>query len=250
MLTFDEQDDLDDEDYAKLMKLSSDQRRPVLLDILDFDPTTGDLYIDLADCYRALYFEYQACLQEIRSMVDLLEANLWSVWCQKNAKFWGKKRAGKHVEGLLIDVVERLSQNLLGLYGDLEPVFVKFDFYRRKLQTFERISLQSLTKDKNLNFDTSFRTLASSWADPDPRMVVQASGGVIESVCYYHRANFDATLRIMVELFHWTMPGNMAENVLSLREYEEMYGAWYDEMVSQWRQTRTVKEIANVDSDI
>lgn len=246
MLTYHEQDDLNDEDYTKLVKLSLDQKRPVLLDILDFDQESGDLYIDLSDCYRALYFEYQNCQKELRSTVDLLEANLWSTWSRKNAKYWGKKRAGKHVEGLLIDVIEQLTQSFEESFDDLEPVFTKFDLYRRKLQTFETISLQSLTKDKTLNFDSSFRTISPSWTDPEPEVIkeviISSASDTVDSVCILHRANYDATLLLMVDLFHWNLSGNMAEKVMASHEYQKMLESWLGDMIAEWKQTRTVRE--------
>lgn len=242
MLTYREQDSLDNENYETLVKLSLDQRRPVLLDILDFCPESGDLYIDLSDCYRAIYSEYQTCLRETRVLVDLLQANLWSTWCQKNAKYWGKKRAGKHVEGLLIDVVEYLTLNFEESYGDFEPVFAKFDLYRRKLQAFELSSLQNFSLTKGLNFDSSYRAMPPSWRVPRPQASIYTAYGAPMIRHTKHRANYDATIQLMVELFNWTSPGGMGEKILKQHDYEEMLETWYTGMVTAWKQTRIADE--------
>lgn len=242
LYTYKEQHNLDDEAYFALMKLSIDQRRPVLLDVVDFTDHECELHLDLSDCYRAIYWDYRRSLKELAKLTEYLEAHLWAPWCHKNAKYWGKKPANMFKEGMFVDLVEKTNERMECLYGDLETVFQIYDLHDRKVCVYRQISLHNLSRRRELNFDHFYRSLPASWDDPKRKRSVARIDCDTSAISTHHLAHFENTLDLMMRGFKWTTPGNLAHEIMSVQEYESMLRGWHEKMTVAWKQTHTVKQ--------
>lgn len=65
LYTFREQHQCAAETYQALTKVSTDQRRPVLLEVVAFHAEYSELHIDLTDCHRAMSWDYRKSLTEM-----------------------------------------------------------------------------------------------------------------------------------------------------------------------------------------
>ncbi|CCG83866.1 protein of unknown function [Taphrina deformans PYCC 5710] len=241
LLTYREQSALTDEEYDTIQKISLEQDRPVLLDVCDFDNSEGDILIDLSECYRLLYADYETLSAERKSLVAMLEADLWTAWAQKHGKYWGKKVWSVYKEGVFIDTLDQFQESLKNSYHGLEHVFDKWDLVRRKMEVYEQVSLQYLADHPRVAFEKSYKQLPASWAGPNPELTITRLDETMNRVVLTHRARYDKTIDLMVREFAWTRTGGIASGILSDDDYEQMYVDWKKQMMVVWS-SKTVYE--------
>lgn len=236
-----------DQEYYCLKKLSIDQRRPVLLDVVDFDDRSGEILLDLRECYKVIYDEYKTVLSQKATLLDFLQADFWTPWCRKHGKYWGKKKMGLYREGAFIDHVEQCNQALEGTFGDLEPVLKRWDLLHRKMSVYEQMTMHNLASSSSspstgLNFEDSYRSRPATWADSSPSRTVRRIDDDTRSVCVHHRARYDATIDLMSRTFTWAQAGQMAADILTEDEYAETLRDWKTRTMHKWAGTRVVHE--------
>ena len=187
----------------------------------EWNSTSGDAHFNIHDCLRAIYWQYKTMKQEFNRLVDFLQADLWTPWVKQNERRWGKKRAGLHKQGRLIDLVNALNADREAMYPDLNQLLQQWDLLHRRITVFQTTSLHNISRysRRDLNFDGSYRSLLPSWTDPSPRRI-----NTRHAECFItstiHNAKFMKTIDLMTQHFSWH------HSILSAAEYDNLKSVW------------------------
>lgn len=173
-------------------------------------------------------------------LAEYLEADLWSGWCHKNSKFWGKKQENKYKQGVFIEHVDIINSRMQENYDDLQSVLQLYDWHDRKVRTYASLSLESLMRHRVLDIADLFENLEPSYGDPAAVTTTTEIEDAGLSLYTRHRARFDKTALLMMRHFKWHLEEQIAQGILTPDEYDNMFDIWRTQILAKWKQTRTL----------
>lgn len=240
---------MSDDSYDRLKTVNALSRRPVELQVLEWSPTAPELHLDLHDCYRAIHWQYERLMRESCQLVDYLEADLWLDWSREHERHWGKKRAGKYLQGRLIEKVINLHQSMTEEGIRMIDILQRWDLTARRLSAYEQATTYNLSQTSldDLNFDRSYRFQPASWHEtPAIRTIIRHGDEV--RVRSQRRAAFGNTIARMASSFHWHE--SLEERILSDSDYRFMLDEWFINISSELHNTRIITEVFEASREV